>query len=98
MKEYLIVCSVCLSPWMLIILWNRILRPAIVHHKQSRLKRQLFWKAHPPISDEEFIKRCSDGVRPDVALRVREVISDVACIDKEFIYPHMRFIEDLELY
>ena len=56
-----------------------------------------YQETHPPISDEEFLKLCDLDVDPRIALRVRELISEVGCIDKNIIYPDARFIEDLGL-
>lgn len=48
-----------------------------------------------PLTDEEFLSRCSPGVRPETALKVRAIISDQLGIPVEQIHPEHRFIEDL---
>ena len=57
--------------------------------------KQEYARTHPPISDEEFLKLCSSDVRPEMALKVREIIADAYGVDREEIYPDTRLI-DLE--
>ncbi|HBE68802.1 MAG TPA: hypothetical protein DDW52_11705 [Planctomycetaceae bacterium] len=52
-------------------------------------------KKWPPISDDEFIQRCSPGVDRDRALKVRRIISEQLGLDYDRIYPEQRFVEDL---
>lgn len=52
-------------------------------------------KKFPPISDDEFIRRCGPEIPPEIALRVRETLSDALGIDKATIYPEHRLVEDL---
>ncbi|MCC9643375.1 hypothetical protein LOC71_13910 [Rhodopirellula sp. JC740] len=49
----------------------------------------------PPISEDEFIRRCSPGVDRQRALRVRRIVSEQLGVDYDRIYPEQRFIEDL---
>lgn len=49
----------------------------------------------PPISDEEFMRRCSPGTDPAVALKVRRIIATHLAIDYDRIHPSMRFVDDL---
>ncbi|WP_143549145.1 hypothetical protein [Rhodopirellula bahusiensis] len=49
----------------------------------------------PPISEDEFIRRCSPGVDRERALRVRRIIAEQLDIDYDRIYPEQRFVEDL---
>ncbi|WP_182869024.1 hypothetical protein [Stieleria mannarensis] len=49
----------------------------------------------PPISEDEFIRRCSPGVDRDRALRVRRIISEQLGVDYDRVYPEQRFVEDL---
>lgn len=49
----------------------------------------------PPISDEEFLARCSPGTDPAIALRVRRIVADNLGIEYERIHPSARFVEDL---
>lgn len=55
-----------------------------------------FREKWPAISDEEFLKRCPDGVSPEVALRVRRIISEQLNIPYAEIHPDQRFVEDLK--
>ena len=59
-----------------------------VNHKSWRDK----W---PPISDDEFIRRCSPGVDRERALKVRRIVSRQLGIDYDRVYPEQRFVEDL---
>ncbi len=49
----------------------------------------------PPISDDEFIQRCSPGVNRERALKVRRIVARQLGIDYERVYPEQRFVEDL---
>lgn len=53
-----------------------------------------YWK-RPPITDDQFIRLLSPGVDPVIALKVREIISDVSGVDKKNIYPDARLFGDL---
>jgi len=59
-------------------------------------KRQVWFEERfPPISDEEFLARCTPGTNPDTALKVRSIMAKCLCIEYERIYPSSRLIEDL---
>ena len=58
-------------------------------HEQRR-----FNKAFPPISDDEFLARCTTGTNPQVALKVRRIVSDSLGIPYERIYPSASFMSD----
>jgi hypothetical protein len=49
----------------------------------------------PPISEDEFISRCSPGVNRERALKVRRIVSEQLGVDYDRVYPEQRFIEDL---
>jgi hypothetical protein len=49
----------------------------------------------PPISDDEFVSRCGPGTNPDIALRVRRILSEYLDVDYECIHPSARLVEDL---
>jgi hypothetical protein len=49
----------------------------------------------PPITEDEFIRRCSPGVDRERALKVRHNISEQLGVDYNRIYPEQRFVEDL---
>lgn len=59
------------------------------------LDRAAFNERFPPISDEEFLSRCTSGTRPEVALKVRRIIADNLGVEYERIYPSTSFIDDL---
>lgn len=61
----------------------------------ARRMRAAFVERFPPISDEEFVARCTPGTNPEVALKVRRIVSDSLGVEYERIYPSSRFIEDL---
>ena len=48
-----------------------------------------------PLSDAEFVARCTPGTDPHIALRVRRVLSEDLNIDPEDIYPSSRLVDDL---
>ena len=54
-----------------------------------------FEERYPPISDAEFLARCSPGVDPKVALKVREIVAEYFGIPYERVHPSMTFVEDL---
>jgi hypothetical protein len=62
----------------------------------ERRKRKSFEERFPPISDAEFLASCPSGTSPQIALRVRRLISDSLGVDYERIYPSSRLVEDLE--
>jgi len=49
----------------------------------------------PPISEDEFIRRCSPGVDRERALKVRRIVSRQLGVDYDRVYPEQRFVEDL---
>lgn len=57
--------------------------------------RITFEKNFPPISDEEFLRRCRPGTNPEIALRVRRIVAKHLCVPYERVYPSSRFVEDL---
>ena len=60
-------------------------------------KRRLakFKERFPPISDAEFMALCPAGTSPEIALKVRRIISDQLGVEYERIYPASRFVDDL---
>lgn len=44
-----------------------------------------------PISDAEFLARCSPGVNPETALTVRRLVSEHLGIPYERVHPEQRF-------
>lgn len=54
-----------------------------------------FESRFPPITDEEFLARCTPGTNPDIALKVRRIVSEQLDVPYEQIHPSARFVEDL---
>lgn len=69
-----------------VLLWDMVAR---------REEMAAFRKRFPPISDTEFLARCSPGTRPEVALRVRRLMAEELGVEYERVYPSSRLIEDL---
>jgi len=61
----------------------------------SAIQQRDFNRRFPPISDAEFVVRCTPGVNPKVALRVRRIVADNLGVDYFRIYPSTRFVDDL---
>jgi len=57
--------------------------------------RAAFKEHFPPISDAEFLARCSPGTSPDVAIKVRRIVAHFLAVEYERIHPSMRFVEDI---
>ena len=57
--------------------------------------RAAFEERYPPISDAEFLARCSPGVDPKVALKVRQIVAEYFGVPYERVHPSMTFIEDI---
>lgn len=51
----------------------------------------------PPISDEEFLELCGPETDPRIALKVREIFSQISGVDEQQIYPDQRLMDDLGL-
>ena len=64
--------------------------PALAKQTRANLEERF-----PPISDAEFLARCSPGVNPEVALRVRRIVAEYFAIEYERVHPSMTFVEDL---
>ncbi|WP_422929244.1 hypothetical protein [Singulisphaera sp. PoT] len=60
-----------------------------------RRERVAFEVKFPPISDEEFLARCAPGTNPEIALKVRRIVSNSLGVDYERIHPECRFVDDL---
>jgi len=58
-------------------------------------KRAEFKDRFPPISDIEFVARCTPGTDPTVALKVRKMLADSLGVEYERVYPSSRLIADL---
>lgn len=57
--------------------------------------RRAFEERHPPLSDAEFVARCTPGIDPSVALKVRRIVAEHFDVEYERVHPSTRFIEDL---
>jgi hypothetical protein len=62
----------------------------------ARRRQTEFLERFPPMSDAEFVARCSSGTSPEIALKVRRIVADALSVDYERIHPSSRFVEDLE--
>lgn len=76
----------------LILILLCIILIAGLRHGSAGIPSQDKW---PPISDDEFMRRCSPGVDRERALKVRRIISDQLGVDYDRVYPEQRFVEDL---
>ena len=54
-----------------------------------------FLERFPPISDEQFLRRCAPGTRPEVALGVRRILAESLGVEYEHIHPSCRLVADL---
>lgn len=54
-----------------------------------------FNKKFPSLTDEEFIAKLDPGIDPQIALKVRRVLSDSLGIDYERIHPNASLVKDL---
>ena len=61
----------------------------------AKHNRAAFEERFPPISDAEFLARCSPGVDPKVALKIRGIVAEYFAIEYERVHPSMTFIEDI---
>jgi hypothetical protein len=61
----------------------------------ATVRNRAFEERFPPISDAEFLARCSPGVDPKVALKVRQIVAEYFAIEYERVHPSMTFIEDI---
>ena len=55
-----------------------------------------FKRMWPPISDEEFVAKCSPGTDRARALKVRRIISEQLGVPYEHIHPEQSFFDDLD--
>lgn len=51
----------------------------------------------PPLSAEEFLRRCRPGVNPVIALRVRQIVARQLGLPEAQIYPEQDFRRDLDV-
>lgn len=58
-------------------------------------RRSRFEKQFPPISDEQFMALCPPGTRPEIALKVRRIMSDHLVVEYARIYPSSLIVDDL---
>lgn len=55
-----------------------------------------FDRRWPPISDEDYLRRCPSGTDRVVALKVRQIVSQQLGIPYDQIYPEQKLIDDLD--
>ncbi len=75
-----------------VLFWTIFFLVLICRSRGSGIPSEEKW---PPISEDEFIRRCSPGVNRERALKVRRIIADQLGVDYDRIYPEQRFVEDL---
>jgi hypothetical protein len=63
--------------------------------REHRRAMRAFRDRFPPLTDAEFIARCTPGVEPAVALKVRRIISESFGIEYKRIHPDARLMDDL---
>jgi hypothetical protein len=85
----IIICVV------LLVLPLALLLAFLADVKGDRPDREDLNRLFPPISDDEFLARCTPGTRPEVALKVRRIVAGRMPVEYERVYPSSRFIEDL---
>ncbi|QDU22340.1 hypothetical protein [Urbifossiella limnaea] len=59
------------------------------------LREEDFKTRFPPISDDEFLARCTPGTSRHVALTVRRIVAKNLAIEYVRIHPSMRWVEDI---
>lgn len=67
----------------------------LVYIAVARRARVAFEARFPPISDEEFLTRCTPGTDPEVALKVRRIVAKHFAVEYERVHPSTCFVEDL---
>ena len=83
-----------IAPTVLIFLLISLLI-CLSRHSAREAATRSFEKRFPPISDAEFVARCTPGADPDIALRVRRIVVHRLGVEYERIYPSTRFVDDL---
>jgi hypothetical protein len=63
--------------------------------RQDIERLRCFNERFPPISDAEFVARCSPNVNPQLALRVRRIVADNLGVSYDRIYPSTSFADDI---
>lgn len=88
-RAYIMITLLCilLAAILIITLWYSDSQAS-----QSSIPLRDKW---PPISEDEFIRRCSPGVNRERALKVRRIISEQLGVDYDRVYPEQRLVEDL---
>jgi hypothetical protein len=61
----------------------------------SRRQQRLFEERFPPITDGEFLAKCTPGTDPARALKVRRIIADNLGVNYDRLHPSARFAEDI---
>ncbi len=78
------------------LLLTALLISLIAYVMRQTMKHQSAFKSQfPPISDAEFVARCTPGTSPKVALRVRRFVAENLGVEYGRIYPSTNFVEDL---
>ncbi|SFI67106.1 hypothetical protein [Planctomicrobium piriforme] len=72
---------------LLVVLCTRAIYREHLRALKAAQLRDEYLKSHPPISDEEFLKRCGPGVPSDTALKVRSILAEYGILPREQFYP-----------
>ncbi|MEM8733132.1 MAG: hypothetical protein AAGG44_02860 [Planctomycetota bacterium] len=83
------------EPYWLLIVPVLVAMTAILF-RDRRKQQEIFRERWPPISDDEFVARCTPGTRRETALRVRKIVSEQLGIPYESVYPEQHFADDLD--
>ncbi len=62
----------------------------------DRAGQKRFNDRWPPITDDEFLAKCSPGTSRDTALRVRRIVSEQLGVPYDRIHPDQDFVRDLD--
>ena len=69
---------------------------AVIAAQASKSCRESFNRKWPPITDDEFVAKCSPRANPQTALKVRRIISEQLGVPYERIHPDQGFVNDLD--
>lgn len=84
-----------MTSWIVVALVCFVLFVCIPSARHGQEAYASFLERFPPITDDEFVARCSPGTRRDVALGVRRTLAESLSVDYERIHPSARLGADL---
>jgi hypothetical protein len=59
------------------------------------MKEVEFQEKFPPITDDEFVARCTPGTSRRVALAVRRLVAEHLGVEYARVHPSCSFVDDL---